>query len=313
VKLSALAPGKVNLTLFVGPTRPVDGRHEVVTVIESVSLADELTMTAAHGGEDTVVCAGVDGPNIVSAALQALRDGGWDGPPVLVEIDKRVPVAAGMGGGSADAAAVFRLAAALAPLPPGLQIERTAAGLGADVPSQLAPGLTLGLGAGDEITALEPLAPHELVIVPVDAALGTAEVYREADRLSLPRTPAELERLRGGLASALAHAAGDRLPGGFLVNDLQRAAVSLCPPIVRALGALRAAGADHAFVSGSGPTVAGLYWAGGPGEVRAEGVASELRERGFERACAAVPVDAAFGAARDGAARPPGAAQSRDA
>ncbi|MGZ4173714.1 MAG: GHMP family kinase ATP-binding protein, partial [Solirubrobacteraceae bacterium] len=104
-RLIARAPGKVNLSLLLGEPRP-DGRHELVTLLESVSLADELTLSAEPGlGEDVVECAGVDGPNLAATALGALRTLGWDAPPSKLEIHKRVPVAAGMGGGSADAAA----------------------------------------------------------------------------------------------------------------------------------------------------------------------------------------------------------------
>ena len=109
-----LAPGKVNLCLFLGGVRD-DGRHELVTLIESVSLSDELTMSESDA--DRVVCPGVEGPNLVSAALAGLRARGWAGPPVRIEVRKRIPVAAGMGGGSADAAAVMRLARELSPIP----------------------------------------------------------------------------------------------------------------------------------------------------------------------------------------------------
>ena len=106
---SERAPAKVNLCLFLGPTR-ADGRHELVTLFESVSLADELEIGRRGAGRGGVP--GVAGPNLVSDALWALREAGWDAPPVRVEITKRIPVAAGLGGGSADAAAVLRLAPA---------------------------------------------------------------------------------------------------------------------------------------------------------------------------------------------------------
>ncbi len=150
------APGKINLCLFLGPAR-ADGRHELVTVFESVSLFDELTLTVAS--EDQVVCPEVRGPNLVTEAIRLLREHGWDGPPVRIEIAKRIPLAAGMAGGSADAAAALRLAAHLAPLPERTAVE-IAAALGSDVPSQLTPGLALGTGAGDSIERLPAVAPH---------------------------------------------------------------------------------------------------------------------------------------------------------
>src|ERR1700680_1768540 len=107
----ALAPAKVNLGLFVGPTRALDGRHELVTVMQSISLADELTLEPAPAGvtADAVVCTGASGPpaaNLAGAALRAFRARtGWDAPALRLQIAKRIPVAAGLGGGSAGAGA----------------------------------------------------------------------------------------------------------------------------------------------------------------------------------------------------------------
>jgi len=295
VRLQALAPGKVNLCLFVGGLRD-DGRHAVVTVLESVSLADTLTLTTMEpGGTDEVVCPGVEGENLVAAALRALRARGWDAPPVRIEIDKRVPVAGGMGGGSADAAAALRLAQELAPGRPE-EIMAIAEDLGSDVPGQLSPGLALGTGAGEEVTPLPPIAEHAWVIVPADLPLSTAEVYAEADRLNLPRDPEALGRAQDELAAALA--ADSRLQQALIVNDLQPAALSLRPEVAATLEALRTAGADTAIVSGSGPTAAGLVW--GPGATtRVQSIASALRADGWP-ALTATPVGA-----ENGAPRPP--------
>jgi len=255
LKLRVLAPGKVNLCLFIGPMR-ADGRHELLTLFESVSLADQLTMVT-DVARDEVVCPAVQGSNLVDAALEGLRKRGWEGPPVRIEIDKRIPIAAGMGGGSSDAAAALRLAVELAPGRPE-EVWTLATDLGADVPGQLAPGLVVGRGAGELVEPVRPLANHSFVIVPLEARLSTADVYREADRLGLPRDRAQLDPLYDQLRSALG--VGSTLPDELLVNDLERAAVSLCPAIKRTLADVRAAGADRAFVCGSGPTVAGLYW-----------------------------------------------------
>jgi 4-diphosphocytidyl-2-C-methyl-D-erythritol kinase len=289
LRLRALAPGKVNLCLFLGRAR-VDGRHELVTLFESVSIADELILTSTEAGPDRVVCPGVEGPNLVSAALEGLRARGWEAPPVRIEIAKRIPVAAGMGGGSADAAAALRMAQRLAPLPDD-QVEGLAAELGADVPSQLVPGLVVGTGAGDRVRSLAPLAPHALLILPLSERLATADVYAEADRLELPRDSEELDGQRRELVRALGP--GARLPEALLVNDLQRAAVSLCPPVLPALDAALEAGADHALVCGSGPTVAGLYW--GPRAAdRAAAGAESLAER-YPGAASATPAAAGLG------------------
>jgi 4-diphosphocytidyl-2-C-methyl-D-erythritol kinase len=127
--------------------------------------------------------------------------------------------------------------------------------------------------------------------VPQPHLLSTAVVYREADRLGLPRAPASFEAAAAELT--LAVRPGDRLPAESIVNDLAPAAVSLCPPVQEALEAVRDAGADHALVCGSGPTVAGLFW-GEDGEERAGSAASELVGR-YPRASSAIPVGEDFG------------------
>ena len=292
MKLFARAPGKVNLSLFVGLRRP-DRRHELITLIESVSLADELELLTRVALDDEVVCPGVAEPNIVSRALAGLRDRGWDASRVQVTIRKHVPIAAGMGGGSADAAAALRMAARLAPIGESALAE-LAAELGSDVPSQLTPGLVLATGAGDEVELRAPLAAHAFVIVPLPHRLSTASVYAEADRLGAGDNELEFAARLPDLWSSLGP--GHRLPERLLVNDLEPAAMSLCPDIGPALAAVREAGADHAFVSGSGPTVAGLYWMSPRGDprARAEAAAAALAPR-YPGACCAVPVPRDFG------------------
>jgi len=246
------APAKINLCLFLGGVRPGDGRHELVSVMQSVTLADELALEPADGVRDEVVCPGVDGPNLAAGALAAFRAAtGWDGAPIRVTIDKRVPVAAGMGGGSGDAAAALRLAARAAGIDDDALLVRIAAQLGADVPAQVRPGRVLATGAGEEVRMLAPPPPLGVLVLPGPHGLATADVYREADRLGLTRDAADLAARRAELEANL-----DAPPA---VNDLEPAAISLAPAITRSLDAARAAGADDAMVSGSGPTVVGLY------------------------------------------------------
>lgn len=336
--LRALAPAKINLGLFVGPTR-ADGRHELVSVMQSISLTDELTLepaspgfgeerlagqapcaepdarqAAAGGpGADEVLCPGAPGlagpANLAARALAAFRrESGWDPGPLRLTIEKRVPVAAGLGGGSGDAAAALRLAARASGLDDGSLLERPAAHasglgdgsllerlaaeLGADVPAQVAPGRWLALGAGERLRALpDPVEPFGVLVLPLAYGLSTAAVYAEADRMGIARTGEQLaeccERLREALAE------GAQLPGEELLeNDLQRAAVSLCPPIADALAQARAAGADVVLVSGSGPTALGLF-GGTDGPERARTAAEGLAGRD-PRPVAAVPVGAAF-------------------
>src|ERR1700761_422241 len=166
------APAKLNLGLYLGRARD-DGLHELCSLFESLALADLLRIEEAE--RDEVVCPGVEGENLAARALAALRERGWDAPPLRIEIEKRTPVAAGLGGGSADAAAVLRLAAGAAGVA-GEEGVRTfgriptesanatagagdlaaleadlaelAAGVGAGVPSPLRPGGGCAAGAG---------------------------------------------------------------------------------------------------------------------------------------------------------------------
>jgi 4-diphosphocytidyl-2-C-methyl-D-erythritol kinase len=270
------APAKINLCLFLGPTR-ADGRHELVTLFDSVGLCDDLEVGSST--RDEAACDEVSGPNLVDDALRQLRRAGWDAPPVRVRIRKRIPVAAGMGGGSADAAAMLRCAIRLGPVP-AATLGQIARRLGADVPGQLHPGPSLGTGAGDTLAPAPALPPYAVVVLPQSFPLSTAEVYREADRLGLSRPSDELASLRAQLSMAL--------PAGLIVNDLQPAALSLAPGIDDALGAARDAGADQSIVCGSGPTVIGVFW-GADGSDRARAAATRLRGRN-PAAVAADPV-----------------------
>jgi 4-diphosphocytidyl-2-C-methyl-D-erythritol kinase len=289
VKLKALAPAKVNLGLFLGGVRESDGRHQLVTVFQAVSLADTLTASVVAGDGDLVICPGIAGENLATRALAALRARGWDGPPLRIEVDKRIPVAGGMAGGSADAAATLRIALALLP-GRAEEVEAIAAELGADVPSQLMPGLSLGTGAGELVEQFASLPEHAFVVVPMDFELQTAAVFREADRLGVLRSPEELEELRVRIVGLLS--AGSALPGELLVNDLEPAARSLAPALDSVLEAVRGAGADEAFVSGSGPTVCGLWW--GEDAARAAAEAATLLRPRYPAALPATPVNAEF-------------------
>jgi 4-diphosphocytidyl-2-C-methyl-D-erythritol kinase len=270
------APAKVNLCLYLGPTR-ADGRHELVTVFDSVSLFDDLEI--AESTVDEVICEGVMGPNLVADAVTALRAAGWSAPPLRVVIRKRIPVAAGMGGGSADAAAMLRAAARFAAVDAGT-VAAVGARLGADVPSQLRPGASLGTGAGEIVAPLGQLEPYGLVVLPQLFPLATREVYQEADRLGLARSTTELGQFAADLTG--------RLPA-CLVNDLEPAALSLAPQIGDVLARAREAGADDAIVCGSGPTVIGVF-RGTDVKRRAEQAAAALKE-GFS----VVPVRAGVG------------------
>jgi 4-diphosphocytidyl-2-C-methyl-D-erythritol kinase len=245
------APAKLNLCLYLGPRRE-DGLHELCSLFEPLALADPIEIS--EGERDEVVCPGVEGENLAARALAALRAKSWGHPPLRVWIEKRIPLAAGLGGGSADAAAVLRLAAGEVDDLAGLAAE-----IGADVPSQLVPSLALVEGAGERVERLPDPAPHAVVLLPGGGGLSTAEVFAEADRLGLGRGAAELEGLGVRLRAMAGTGASPLSYPDLLANDLEPAARSLRPEIGDALDALRGAGAPLALLTGSGPTAFGLF------------------------------------------------------
>ena len=271
------APGKVNECLFVGRLRP-DGLHPLVSVIQPLSLADELALSPAPlaAGADEVVCPGIEGPNLAQRALDGYRAAsGWGGPAQRLEIAKRVPVAAGMGGGSADAAAALRLMAHAAGRPGDPVATALAPGLGSDVPAQLLARRCLISGAGERVEALPVRPPGAVLVLPSEERLSTARVYAAFDALGAGRSDAELDKLArriratdaaGGLRAELRH------------NDLAAAALQVCPSIAGGLEEVLAVGADQALVSGSGPTVVGFF-DGSDGMTRAREAHARLSRR----------------------------------
>ena len=234
---------KLNLILHVGRKR-VDGLHPLGSVFASIDLCDELQVEPADS--DRVDCPGLDGPNLAAAAVVAFRRRVPELPPLNIQIDKRIPVAAGLGGGSAE--------------------------LGSDVPSQLDPRHALVSGTGEIVEPVE-LPAFGAVLVPQETGLSTAAVYAEFDRLGGGRRDLDLEALRM-LTREMA-----LLP--VLANDLQPAVLALRPELARVLASLRSAGALGALVSGSGPTCFGLFEDGAAAETVAEeldgAVAATLR------------------------------------
>jgi 4-diphosphocytidyl-2-C-methyl-D-erythritol kinase len=268
------APAKLNLCLYLGPRR-ADALHELCSLFEPLALADLIEVTEAAG--DEVVCPGVEGENLAARALARLRERGWSRPPLRVEIEKRVPLAAGLGGGSADAAAVLRLARGEVD-----DLEALAAELGADVPSQLQPALALVRGAGERVERLPEPAPHAAVLLPDGGGLSTAAVFAEADRLGTGREPDELEALAVRLREVAGAGASPLSYPQLLVNDLEAPARSLRPAIGDALDELREAGAQAVLLSGSGPTAVGLF-----ADLAAAAAAAETIDRDDAIVCAA--------------------------
>ncbi|MGH3003751.1 MAG: 4-(cytidine 5'-diphospho)-2-C-methyl-D-erythritol kinase [Gaiellaceae bacterium] len=235
------APAKINLALVVGPTRD-DGKHELVTVYQRVDLSDRIEVEPA----DLTTVEGFAGDTLVRAALEALdAPHGWQ-----ARISKHVPVAAGLGGGSSDAATALRLGnAQLAQPRPADRLHEVAAGLGADVPFFLADGPQLGTGDG---TRLEPLElPQDffvLLLLPEGSQKqSTGAVYAEFDAR---RGAGGFAERSAALREGLAHVRRPRDLAALPPNDLATSPLTV---------ELQELGAFRADVSGAGPTVYGLF------------------------------------------------------
>jgi 4-diphosphocytidyl-2-C-methyl-D-erythritol kinase len=258
------APAKVNLQLSVGPVG-TDGYHPLATVFHAVSLYDEVQVrrgapgsgiaVAARGEQISEVPLGPD--NLAARAAAALAEQLDVAPDVAITLCKGIPVAGGMAGGSADAAATLVACAELwgcSPSDP--RLSTVAAGLGADVPFGLLGGTAIGRGRGDRLTPVPVQGRFEWVFATAPAGLSTPAVYRRFDELALGRevpAPAVDDQLLAALAD------GDPAAlGAALSNDLQDAAIALRPSLRTVIETGLAAGALGALVSGSGPTVAFL-------------------------------------------------------
>ena len=244
------APAKINLVLRIGARAP-NGLHEVCSLFASLDLADDVEVEP--GAEDSVECAGVEGPNLASAAVDRLRQYAPSLPPLRVRITKRIPVAAGLAGGSADAAAVIRAANSFHEVPfDDDQLREIAAPLGSDVPSQIVLAHAVVTGTG-EIVERVSLPEMCVVLVPSQGGLATGDVFKKADQMDLPRASLDASDLH-----ALA-ALSPRVIAAKLENDLQPATLRLRPELRDTIESLVAQGALGAQVSGSGPTVFGLF------------------------------------------------------
>jgi 4-diphosphocytidyl-2-C-methyl-D-erythritol kinase len=267
--ITVRVPAKVNLQLAVGPRR-ADGYHPLVTVFHAVSLYDEVTVLPAEKtslsvtGEDAAAVPR-DRSNLAWQAASALvQAAGLRGSAVAIRIKKRIPVAAGLAGGSADAAATLLACNEL--WQTGLSqrdLSELAAGLGSDVPFALMGGTAVGRGRGEQLTPALASGTYHWALAFGHEGLSTAEVYATCDRLRAARAaagdraqPGEPE-LSHPLMTALRSGDPARV-GPLLSNDLQPAALSLQPNLRRTLTAGREHGALGAIVSGSGPTCAFL-------------------------------------------------------
>lgn len=257
-------PAKVNLQLSVGP-RESDGYHNLVTVFQAVSIFDEVTLTKSHEGSGVTIAVtgdqthGVpeDGSNLAVKAAQLIAEKFDFIADVHIEVNKSIPVAGGMAGGSADAAATLVGMDALFKLE-ATREELLALGseLGSDVPFLILGGTAIGTGRGDQLTAALSRGTYHWVFALSTVGLSTPSVYSECDRMRAEReiaAPKVSDALMQALLSADPEAVGQSL-----VNDLQSAACSLRPALTLILEVGRDYGALGAIVSGSGPTVAFL-------------------------------------------------------
>lgn len=259
------APGKVNLYLAVGGRRK-DGYHELTTVFQAVSLLDEVTVRNADVLSLELVGEGAgklptDERNLAWRAAELMAEHVGRAPDVSIVIDKSIPVAGGMAGGSADAAAVLVAMNSLWELNvPRRDLRMLAARLGSDVPFALHGGTALGTGRGEELATVLSRNGFHWVLAFADSELLTPAVFTELDRLRKgPRKGVAPPRLAepGPVLAALAAGDPERL-APLLGNEMQAAALSLNPALRRALRAGVEAGALAGIVSGSGPTCAFL-------------------------------------------------------
>ena len=312
--VQAVAPGKVNLCFRVGPLRE-DGYHSVASLyaavdqLETVQLELDPQRPAGSVGCELRVVAGslvdqqeaagafdpslvpLDERNLAVRAAQAVLAEAPDLPSGLtLRIAKAVPVAGGMGGGSADAAAALSAAAELIDRESGHTIERErlleiGAGLGADVPFAMTGGAAVGTGSGTELRPVPVRSRWHGVLVADTGALSTPEVFAALDRMraegAAPMVQESELEVPGGVLRALAE--GEPAVGAqSLANDLQAPALQLSPELRQRLDELEELDAS-ALVSGSGPTIVALPRATGPddGAQSSRVLAARLRERGL--------------------------------
>lgn len=253
------APAKINLHLGVGDRRD-DGYHELTTVYQAISLYDEVIVSTAD--VDGVTCevdgafaaeVPTDSTNLAVAAVELLAAEAGVTPSVNVKVRKRIPVAGGLAGGSADGAAALLAAAHLWELNVDrAELLRHAAKLGSDVPFCLMGNTALGVGHGEQVAPVADNGMYHWVVATADTQLSTPEVYREVDRLRAAgdgRYSDDVTELSAALRDG-----NVRTLAAALRNDMSQAALSLRPQLREVLTAGMADGALAALVSGSGPT-----------------------------------------------------------
>lgn len=291
IQVSASAPGKINIFFKVGALKS-DGYHDVLSIYqaldirETVIVADSSRWKVAVSGalsEEQIAAVPTGEDNLVVRAAKSIGQLAnlTMVSEVSFEIIKNVPVAGGMGGGSADAAAAMLAVDELW----GTQVDgealmKAAAELGADIPFALLGGTAIGIGRGDKLDPIDDVQKLHWVLVPMDAGLSTPRVYAKLDEMRAAKgqdpTLVPVPEVPYDLIDALVQ--GDaREVAKHLHNDLQDAAVALMPELSITMHAGLAAGALAAMVSGSGPTIAMLA----ESEEAAESIANHLAFEGY--------------------------------
>ncbi|MBD3367405.1 MAG: 4-(cytidine 5'-diphospho)-2-C-methyl-D-erythritol kinase [Candidatus Eisenbacteria bacterium] len=284
--LTVEAYAKLNLGLAVGRERD-DGYHEIATIFQSISLSDTLRLSAASGDSDELVVRGAPVPtgadNLILRALARLR-AQTAFAPVRTELTKRIPVAAGLGGGSSDAAAALVGVVALHGLSLGQEtLGKAALDVGSDVPFFLSGGTMRGGGRGELLEPLPALTGVWFVLATPARAIRAGDAYARA-RIGLTDDEGFIRLICSGIRER-------DLPAlaGALRNDLEPGVVSLCPSVSSLKQQLLASGAAGAAMSGSGPTVFGIF----EKEESAKSAASRLRGRGHT-VYVAEPIDVGY-------------------
>lgn len=263
--VTLFAPCKINLYLEVLGKRSEDGYHELVMVMVPTETGDEITLslTETRGVEITCSHPGVpvDSSNLVHKAVREFerqRGSAEITLGVRCDIRKHSPVAGGVGGGSSDAASALMGVNELLGRPLNeQQLFEAAARVGADVPFFLDAGPSLVEGVGDELTPIAGMPPFPVLLVNPGKPLGTAEVYRGLGLQPEPRAQIVARKDRKKIAAMTRGMCTD--PAAWLRNDLERVSIPLLPEIAVIRKALLDAGARAAMMSGSGPTVFGLF------------------------------------------------------
>ncbi len=250
-----VCPAKINLFLKVGPRR-ADGYHEVFTLMQPVSLYDRVVVTVASGSGIEVVCGDPRVPsgrdNIVWTAAERFLKASGRESKVVIDVEKKIPLGAGLGGGSSDAAGVLMALNELFSFPLShRELTSVAAECGSDVPFFLVRGAAIARGRGERVEKIE-LPEYYYILVNPGFTLSTAKVYHTFDLT---------ERAKSNILNSFQVSIKDKADLlRYMENDLEEAVLESYPEVGYLKDVLKEAGAEAALMSGSGPTVFGLFF-----------------------------------------------------